>query len=456
MFNLISRRFSSLIKKKYLFISILVMFVLITGICILVLMINSENRMKKSDTPFLVLDRTNIKSVNIKNKEGNFYIERSADGNYKVVEFKGLQNHQSMINAYLGTIADIWSYQTISNLGKLGDYGLSDPACVTDIILTSGTQYHVAIGKKTPDGKGYYAKRNDDSAVYIIYAENGDSLTQSVYLLLVTQFLPEVESTQVGDLEKILFTGYKREVPIEIDQIYNENGTPTEKFRMVSPYTYDADDEAMRNIILEVTGVMRGSVEKLFPDQEDLKKYKLDKPDYVVTLTIGGVVFTANVGGTAPDNTYYVKRNDVDIVFRVPEERLKWFYLQAEELITSSILSRDIMQVDSLFVKTKDKQYDIQIGENGGSVNGNKLTDDKIRELYTSMAIITKDGILLDAKPGNENLLEITYRYKNGQSDRVEYRIIDDNRTLCMINSKGIFYVYTYNVQKIIDLLKSL
>ena len=426
------------------------------GTFVVIAFLYREDSGQHKSVAFLDVAREDVESVYIQNREGDFKIDRNEDGSYIVREFQGLPNHQNMINAYLGTITNVYSYASVSSPENLADYGLESPSCVTDITFSNQTHMEIKIGHQTPDGKGYYAIKDGDPDVYLIEADRGVAFTQSIYLLLVTEFLPEVEAEMPEKIEKIRFSGSKRKTPVELVQLYDEIGKPAQRYRMLTPYSYDADDEAMQNIIAEVTGVMRGYVEKVFPDQSDIARYGLANPDYSVTLTVGGVEYTAHVGGKAGDDTRFVKREDVDIVFRVTEARLKWFTLQPADLAASLILSRDIALVDSVSVKSETNRYDIKFGQSGGSVNGRVLSEEQLRAAYTTLGVITRNGIFDGTKTPDEVFLEVVYNYKNGQSDRVEYRKIDNGRLLCLINGEGIFYLYTNNVLRMIEVLEGL
>lgn len=93
------------------------------------------------------------------------------DGTWRVVEPAGVTIPPDLVSA---TIATLTAGQSAERLGSepdhdLGAYGLDAPSATLEVTVgTNGSPVTVAIGSRNPTRTAVYARRSDQSAVYLV------------------------------------------------------------------------------------------------------------------------------------------------------------------------------------------------------------------------------------------------------------------------------------------------
>lgn len=122
-------------------------------------------------------------------KTGNFYFDNAVTLAYDAEKF----SYMIMSGIYM------LSTDKIENPAPLSEYGLDkeeEATAIVEILKTDGVLHRVIIGKKTLDGKGYYARYYTKKHIYIISSSIEDSLLLTAEDFLKTNLVHPVTTVE--------------------------------------------------------------------------------------------------------------------------------------------------------------------------------------------------------------------------------------------------------------------
>lgn len=258
---------------------------------------------------------TEVKSLTVKNESGTVKLDAElteTDGESSVVwTVDG-------VDATLTSTTRISSFATyalsLSAIEKLSvdgtDFGFSEPQATVTVTMEE-SEYSLLVGNTAPADLGYYCKSSmDKDNVYII-----DNATAMSFMTAKDTDFADTTGSQsvksdknascfsdneITDFDYIKVSGKKHETPFEIVLQEDEKINAYFAFKMVKPSVRICDDTAAQAILDAFTsGFSVDGAYAYSTDNATLKKYGLDNPDYVVTLSLA-------------DETHTLKFSDVD------------------------------------------------------------------------------------------------------------------------------------------------
>lgn len=455
--------------KKRMIIMLTLMLVLILGYFGIGVYKTYVQEMKNKNSQTMLIHSfqvKNILSVEVKNNDDGFDMYRNNNNEWEIKGFESLPYQNSMISSYIEIISNVAADRIIEEDAKdLSKYGLANPV-VIKYSFEDASDYIFMVGDKTPDNKSYYAKKANLPTIFLINSGRGDTFKQSYKDLFIKEFLTEIDSSKINTVKSVTFSGKERKEEIVIEQIpQNESSQTTTMFRMVTPEKYDVDADLTNTILNELTGIMRGEVIEVFPDNSLIKSSGLDNPLYTISVKYSQGISKLNVGNLNDKGQRYVMREGVNILFVVDNEKLKWVYTQKDEFTSKTPFIRDIRTINNITIKitnpftTLDLKLDYE--KQKYFCNDIEINSKTIVEFCEYMSKITSAGtiseeqmILLKDKVPD---IELLYKYNNRiNNDKLEIYKIDEWLYLLKINGSGRLTITNQTYKELINLIQEL
>lgn len=359
-----------------------------------------------------------------KTDENGNTVKELVDRNvWQAVQPEGMNVNSSSID----TIA--WNANTLKaeklieeNPSNLAQYGLDKPVKLT-FNMKDGTKHILHVGSKTPTGGAYYAKSANNTAVYTIGDYEAQRFLRSKLELLVTDLYERDDYTS-ADFTSIKFS---RKGSLVFDAYAKEE--------TVWWLNYPINSEARYSNIAAIgDSLAQISILKYVDENvEDLSKYGLAQPAYVLEYKLDGKDYKLSLGGRKQDSgDYYAVLNDENLVFTLPKSSFPFLDKPIEEIVTAFVYLANIKDVAEMRV-TMDGRTDISIikvdpddDENSTyEFNGEIFYESKdededyislFKKYYQGAIGLTVDKIVLDAKPELKNpVVTIEYTLHTGE-----------------------------------------
>ena len=94
-------------------------------------------------------------------------IEKDAEGTWRLQPGNEPAD-RTRISSVLLRLAGLRASRRIAEAGNLADYGLTTPSLAVTVRQADGTEFDLLLGAKAPAEAGTYAKRPEDSTVFVV------------------------------------------------------------------------------------------------------------------------------------------------------------------------------------------------------------------------------------------------------------------------------------------------
>ena len=357
---------------------------------------------------------SDVSEVNISNKNGEFKL-------YPTKEV--IDNKDTTVWHLDGIDSSLTESTTISNIANnavalsasraidqkdrpLSDFGLDNPVATATVKFSDKTEgYSLMIGKASPDNSGTYLKVSNKDKIYIVDSTITDAFTfEAIDLGNAEAFAPaEFEgdiSAYVNDsgalstFDYLTVSGERFPQKLTIKPYANELRSTIVSYITTTPTVRYADK--VESLIspfsngISVTGSYSFDM-----SQENIKKFGLDKPDIILTMSIKSQEKTFKIS-MVDDNYCAVINEDSKQIKKVALSALTVRDLKTEDCYNPWIFMEPVKELSNFTVITEGKTYSFDIEYNADdeeneyviTCNGKKINDSNFRDFYGNFSIL--------------------------------------------------------------------
>lgn len=376
--------------------------------------------------------------------------------------------HNQNVNIVSLNAVDLKAYKLVEeNPESLDIYGLDNPYRVT-FKLSDGTEKYIDVGSMTPTKQAYYIRISDSNNVYAIYSYKGD-------LLVATK--DEIRNKNVFDV-------YSDEVmKISLDRdgkkVFAAEYSEEVGWQITEPIKIGANLVKLSTIF---ETFVRASAETYIEENaQDLAKYGLDNPKYVIEAATADVHVKLLLGkNTDGETLYYARYDNSNEVFTIDKSSLSFIDIKTIEVLDTLIYTPFIYDVSEVVVNFDGKTVVSQVESDSAKPEEDKFTVDGIdvlskgsdgeeafRNFYRSLVgIYYSDIEILEEKPTGTPEISITYILEKDpgkmviefvSKDEKKYYVLENGEYLGKLVNKSVFDEgdgLRKNYAKLMDVLK--
>lgn len=448
--------------RFYKYAIILVVIVaLLTGVYLIV----DKKTGSKDDTgriELLDFDSENVKSMTIKNKDGEFVLEKEEDS-WKLVSGGDFKVDSLKLNSIASTISRLYAERIIEEEAKdFEKYGLSDPVVLT-LKTTDDQTFVVEIGNPTVTNESYYMRLNGENTVYTIPRYEGTVLNASK---------TDIRNKNIIDKPRSEIKRFGFEKDGEL--VFMAESEDEKDWKVTDPLEIEAN---IANVTSAIDAFIRTIVQDFVEeDAKDLSIYGLDNPLYAIEAeTIDGERVKLLVGeekGMNLDtyiNEIYAMLEGTTEVFLVDIAPLNFLDKSLNYFVNIYVYEEDLEYMEGAYAKAGGKEFEVEIkrisdDENEDEVkeeyyvDGKKVSEDgdwEFKELFKNLMSLEVKEIDIDAEvPEEEPEALVTFRL-NKEPKEITIELIprDDETYYAMKN--GNYTGLITDKESIDDILKA-
>ena len=254
---------------------------------------------------FVELSADSIEEIEIRNASDETSLARRVDENWQLVEPNAAEADAGVVGTVTSNLASLEVQRVVDeNPADLAQYGLNPPRI--DVAFRVEDQQDVQrllVGDKTPTGGDLFAKRPDETRVF-----------------LISSFLDSIFNKTPFDLRDKVVLRFERDTAdgIEIaggstDIQFAKNGA---NWRIVAPVAARADYAAVEELMTRLSSTHMQEV--VAPEASDLSAYGLDRPAMTATVVSGSARATLLIG-SADEGGRFAKDAARPEIFTVAE-----------------------------------------------------------------------------------------------------------------------------------------
>lgn len=463
-------------KIKTIIWSSVALVVLIALTVVLVLTAPSKNEdgtstVSVNSIPLIRETYSDVESLHIKNQSDDYTIELVGEELWRIRDTMNLKQVSYMYEQTLTNMSTFSATEIIEeNCTDLSKYGLDDPQITFEIKYNNGNTYSFHIGLQTADKSCYYLVKEGDDTVYTVTATSVESLLYTRYSYLDTEILEGFDSDDSSTVPTINYVKISRPdlaSPIVLDKAKDgelgETKVQQSYLVMREPEFSLVDETSAESVIYDNFGLKANGIVKANITDEDRKTYGFDNPtaryemtyddNTTVVLTLGSG-FNAAAGFTEGErvaadkiDTYFLIREDVDQIYTVAASDIGWLTVQAKDLISSSVVFPNIVDLTGFDVQIDGETYQVVIdpgkdvsdlNDYTATFNGKDANMDDVRN-YMQLVMLTSVQDISSEKPIGTPKLTVTYHYRSGQTVVVKAYVAEDTTTIVTLNDQTAF-----------------
>ena len=420
---------------------------------------------------------SDIDKIVVDNSGGEYTLDAAPNDNvqgtaiedtnlYSIEGFEDLTLQDGNPQMLAEDATSVTASKIVNDGSKKSDFGFDSPRSVVTITLTSGEKKTITVGDDAPGGKGAYLMLDGDKNIYLVSSESVDGL-------LLTKL--GMFSTDIGTIEnddtkftKMKFSGTAfDDKKIAFD--YNNGTAYTETFFITSPDNIPAKEDNTTSVMNNIRYLSATEVIAVDVDEDDLKKYGLDKPYITIEAEYPDMKVRYKATKPKDDGSFYLLSDG--IVYLMDKGSAPWILYKYEDYIPDEIISPKYDSVDKITVIADKKEYVFDIDRTSNTVrddsadtdietftvkvkcNGKELDENIYSTFFNNLTSAKRSGykeIDIDKKP----ILTVIYEYSDGTNAKAEYYKGENRKCPVLINgSIGAAAFETY-VTKITDDVK--
>lgn len=267
---------------------------------------DTEDPASKQENVFASLAADKVDEIEVKSESGDATSLKKEAGTWRIVSPVTAVADAMEVTGILGTLSSLTVVRVIDeNPADLKDYGLATPRIEVGFKSSGDTSGHkLLIGDKSPTGSDLFARRDDDKRVFLI-STSGETVFNRSAFELRDKALLKIESDKVDGLEVVA------------DGKTLQLTKAATGWSLVKPRQIKADFASVDAVLSRLQTAQMRSIVTQDPSPADLKKFGLDRPSILVTVSTGSSRATLVLGNKAPDNTYYARDASTPLVVTV-------------------------------------------------------------------------------------------------------------------------------------------
>jgi hypothetical protein len=412
----------------------------------------------------------NLKTLTVKNETGEIFIERIDIENmyiYTIMDLMDLPLDFEKIESIAAAACTLTASEILNeNAADLSPYGLSSPQAEFTAVFddSKGSEKHIVIGDKAPDGLSYYAAFAGENTVYLISLSALDPFTADtldvINRTLYTEVTPlsEEDTTDYQIISELNVK--RRDLPYEIEIRYNQNaeletqaGTSLFSYNIVSPVKLGVDAKRGESVLTGVFGLRADSVEKLRPTEEDLASYGLAEPAATVDFALADKNLTLKIGN-AYDGGHYCTVSEKNVVWKLSDVKLPWLTVMPLGITGGLVFTNSVYNISSIdFVGDGIDAHFTSAGTTSEDMtvtyNGTESDSLRFRQLYQYILITPATELYLEPVTGDP-YFTVTMKGEN-INDKVEFYNIGNRRYAIVINGAPQFACTATYVDRLLE-----
>ncbi|MGN1133043.1 MAG: DUF4340 domain-containing protein [Oscillospiraceae bacterium] len=404
-----------------------------------------------------------ITSIEISGTQGKYTIARPESGKtlWDIAELKGLNQNVSSEKSLVETASTLSAFKIAEeNATDLDKYGLKSPQCEFRVNFTNGKNITLLVGNDTPNTsiKSRYLCEKGQSKVYVVRKYDIDDFLNAKEDYINTTLIETPE--EVDNYGKMTVSRPDLDYDIVIQ---NDNVNKTDKISsqiMVKPIFSYLNGSTSANITHGLWGISADSAVKIFPTDDDFKKYGISNPTATVSysssdenyvLKIGNAIYTENEDGkkNSTPTAYYCYLEGInggDCIWKILADKLPWTTVKPEDIITTLMTYNNINDVNNIKVETNGAVTEYKLTAKDGefdsaTVNGKKVKASEFKNFYQYLLTCPTTEIWYK-EPAGEKFMTIEITAADNAKDVLEfYKDNSERKAVVKLNGNTSFRI---------------
>jgi hypothetical protein len=415
------------------------------------------------ETPILIYehDSNNVKSINVKNKEGNYTIDRTKKGSnsspedvskYEIGELKNFPIEEATINNIAQNISTINATKIIEeNSSDLSKYGLEAP--LSEVTMTLDDEKNSVVtfllGNDTPSGEVYLCLKGEKK-VYSVSDDIFKVLRKGKTYFISLEIVKKYGEDEYPLVKKVEIERSDLPYKINIDERETYSDGKSGYGGVASPHVLTSPIFSYLNVDKSqatthgIFGLTAEMILALNPTEEQLAVAGLVDPKCKVSITLGDDIhYVLKIGNEIEHDgkkSCYVYFEGVDMIYIVSEESLPWLNLKISDITSQIVVAKFVYDITKLSITIGSKTRTFEgTGEDKDNykvkLDGQDYDTERYRDFYRQLLKTPAEEIYFESEPTGKLLAKIEIQTNNENfNDIIEFYEAEERKVIIKVN----------------------
>ncbi len=446
-------------RKNFRYIIIaLICLVLLAGVYVAVSMTDVPEELPEEvvqATDLLFFEFDEVKNIEITPKDAKTMVLVAEDLSTVRAENCDLPlDNNALVQAFASAVLPSYT-KRMDNVQNLSDYGFDAPLATVKINESDGTYTSYSLGDKSVGG-GYYLAFEGENTVYVTEEYMSSTVNCTAENLADLALVPAVAE----------ITDFEFESPT-LGRVIIKKNDSAEPSLMYSDYVMTYPDGGMslsqhymeEYVLVFDAGVTATKMVKSYPT--DLAQYGLSQPYGTFSFTANDTKYKFTLSAPTNDGKCYAVFDGVNAVYEMSfdayfkalsltKTELCEQYLFIEMLDDFSEISFKGSSIDKTFeIKGKMSDEDFAV-----TLNGEPFDASQFKTIYSNFIGIAIKGEVAENEKSGNTILKVDMTYRDGSKKSISYNYINVTKAAVSVDSSdSVYYVYTIDLDKLLELL---
>lgn len=422
----------------------------------------SVDEEEESTGTILTLDAAEIHQILVKNSKTEMilqYIEET----WVLEEDPTLPLKQTYATNMVNALATVTATQTLSEAQEISEYGLEEPQVEIQVSSEEGVIATLLLGDEVPLDGGYYAKRKDQSDIYVVSSSFLGYFSYSLLEMTEVESFPSITADSITYLSVTNKDGTSFEATYDesvvADYAGRTNWTITKAYETPVP----GDPDALLTLMGNYTSISYEYNVDTHP--EDLTVYGLANPATVIEIGYNEEEtdkrITLYIGNQRDDGSYYVTSSETEFVYTMSGNTVDTLrtidaYSQTDpyiDLITIETVDRISLHTENQSFLMEMERIDDKVTY---SFNEVSMEEADFKSLYQSIIGLKTDAQIpfTESHEMEEPAFSIVFE-QGDLNQSLSFEFLPYDESYYMVKSNGTMY-FLIDQRKIIELVTTI
>ena len=348
---------------------------------------------------------------------------------------------------------------------------LNTPKSTVSVKSGSLGDFSITVGGTSPDNSGVYLYSSIDEKIYLVSSDIADTLDFTALDLASTDSVAAVSvdgenyvdsEGALSSFDSLTVSGSKFMNKVVIAPVSEEDATNVAfAYRITSPVNRYAETDNVTAVFTPFSsGISVSGVYSFDTDAAQLKKYGLDSPDTVLTLSAAGKSFTYKFA--LQDDGYYALFGDgMNTIKQISASAATFLSLDETDFYNKLVYIRSISELKNMTFTFADTVYSFDITENDDDADekftvycGKKrIASENFQNFYMHFVMMS----LIDFSEGKAANPDMTVKMtdNNGNVETLTFCKVSATEYYCRLGDTPLGKITASTYNKLISNIKT-
>ncbi len=353
---------------------------------------------------------------------------------YTMQDYEQMELSKDMTDQIAYQCSYVTATMLIDKSGKkYSEYGLDKPVSTVTTTFSDNSEETLYLGSVAPNDSGIYVRWSGSKNVYLMQLEAVNMFLMKKFEMFDKTISEEFDSkAEDNGIVSLSISGTNYKDPIEINS--DTESAIASQYKMNSPFREVCAISSVEEVGEALYGIEGDEVVAAQINDEDKKKFGLDKPYIKISAAAADETSVAILASKADDDGYcYIMKDGGDIICKMSTENIKsWYGVKYTDFLAMTYIMPNVTKLNTLAINydgnetTFELEHKVEINDLFEETtvttvkhNGEKVDYTNLSTFLDNMSSLSRREMSLKNLDGYEELASFKFTFEGNVTDEL-------------------------------------